>query len=302
MSRKSGKIAIGFAILAAIAFVIGFHPSRPLYMKQSPIDVIAPDRTKLRATLSWPRWKSRPRAAMVLVHGSGRLARIHLIGDVRRLVWEGYAVLAYDKRGVGESGGRYPEFSHGGAEAALRVLAGDAAAALARMRIVPNLDPDSIGFFGASQAGWIIPLVARTLDRPPRFQIILSGPAVSTGVEHFYSDLTGDGSRAPVVTDPTEIRRLLRNFDGETGYDPLPDLLAIRVPCLWLLGDRDLSVPTFATAEVLEDLPAEVAAYHTVIRFPEAGHDLRDVRTGKPVEVWEHTNAWLRKVGVTPPR
>lgn len=302
MSRKSGKVAILFAILAAIAFVIGFHPSRPLYMKRIPIDVIALDGTKLRATLYWPRWTSTPRASMVLVHGSGRLARIHLIGDVRRLVWEGYAVLAYDKRGVGESGGRYPEFSNGGAEAALRVLAGDAAAALARMRKVPNIDPDSIGFFGASQAGWIIPLAARILDRPPRFHIILSGPAVSTGIEHFYSDLTGDGSREPVVTDPTEIGRLLRNFDGETGYDPLPDLQEIRVPCLWLLGDRDLSVPTFATAEVLAGLPAEVAAYHTVIRFPEAGHDLRNVRTGKPVEVWEQTNSWLRKVGVTPPR
>jgi uncharacterized protein len=293
------KVAVGFVAVVVIAGALGFHPTRPLYMRHQALDVVAPDGTVLSATLSLPRWRSKPRAGMVLVHGSGRLTREHLIGDVRRLVWQGFAVLAYDKRGVGESGGEYPTTRAGGAEATLRMLAADAAAALKRLRQVPHIDPATVGYFGASQASWIIPLATESLDPPPRFQIILSGAAVSTGVEQFYSDLTGDGNRPPTVADPKEIERLVNAFDGEPGYDPLPVLSATRVPTLWLLGDKDQSVPVFATTNVLKTLPRDAATYHTVIRFPDAGHDLRDVSTGKPAPVWEAVLSWLRRTGVT---
>ena len=299
MIAKWLKVAVGFAAVVVMAGALGFHPTRPLYMRHQALDVVAPDGTVLSGTLSSPRWRSNPRAGMVLVHGSGRLTRRHLIGDVRRLVWEGFAVLAYDKRGGGESGGEYPRGGGAGAEATLRILAADAAAALERLRQVPDIDPATVGYFGASQASWIIPLATESLEPPPRFQIILSGAAVSTGVEQFYSDLTGDGNRPPAVADPKEIERLVSAFDGEPGYDPLPVLSATRVPTLWLLGDQDQSVPVFATANVLKTLPRDAAAYHTVIRFPDAGHDLRNVSTGKPAPVWDAVLSWLRKTGVT---
>jgi hypothetical protein len=161
-----------------------------------------------------------------------------------------------------------------------------------------------VGFFGASQASWIIPLATESLDQKPRFQVILSGAAVSTGVEQFYSDLTGDGHRPPEVADREEIERLVSAFDGEPGYDPLPILTAMRVPTLWLLGDRDQSVPVFATAKALKALPPDAAAWHTVIRFPDADHSLRDVNTGKPAHVWSTMLSWMETIGVTslPPR
>ena len=300
MISRRLKIVAGFVGIAVTAGVAVFHPSRPLYMRHRVLDVVAPDGVILGATLSLPRWRSAPFPGMVVVHGSGRLAREHLVGDVRQLVWEGFAVLAYDKRGVGESGGEYPtDWGTGGAEATLRILAADAAAALSSMREEPGIDPARLGFFGASQASWIIPLATGALDPPPRFQVILSGAAVSTGVEQFYSDLTGDGHRPPQVADREEVVRLVSAFDVEPGYDPLPALLATRVPTLWLLGDRDLSVPVFATVDVLEALPAEVAACHTVIRFPDADHSLRDVNTGKPVRVWSAVLSWMATMGVT---
>ena len=301
MIAKRLKVTVGVAAVIVMAGALGFHPTRPLYMRHQALDVVARDGTVLSATLSLPRWRSKPRAGMVLVHGSGRLTREHLVGDVRRLVWEGFAVLAYDKRGVGKSGGEYPRTWGAGAEATLRILAADAAAALERLRQVPDIDPDTVGYFGASQASWIIPLAARSLNPPPRFQIILSGAAVSTGVEQFYSDLMGDGNRPPAVADPKDIERLVSAFDGEPGYDPLPVLSATRVPTLWLLGDQDQSVPVFATANVLKSLPRDAAAYHTMIRFPDAGHDLRYVNTGKPAPVWDAVLSWLQKTGVTSP-
>lgn len=295
------KIVIGASavvVLVAVG-VICFHPDRILYMRQQRLELIAPDGTHLRGTLSMPRWRNGPFPGVVVVHGSGRLAREHVRGDVRQLVWEGFAVLSYDKRGVGESGGEYPRAWGPSAEATLRQLAGDAAAAVAQLRQHSEVDPTSVGLFGASQASWIIPLAAQMVDPAPRFQVILSGAAVSTGVEQFYSDLTGDGSRAPQVQDPKEIERLVLRFDGEVGFDPRSAIAAMRGPTLWILGDRDQSVPVFATVMVLESLHPDVAARHTVVRFPNAGHDLRDVTSGESVPIWDAMREWMGKVGVT---
>ena len=145
----------------------------------------------------------------------------------------------------------------------------------------------------------IIALASESLQPPPRFQVILSGAAVSTGVEQFYSDLTGDGHRPPQVTDRAEIERRVSAFDGEPGFDPLPRFLATPVPTLWLLGDRDESVPTFASVKALRALPPDTAALHTVVQFPEADHSLRDVKTGEPVAVWPAALTWLERIGVT---
>ena len=299
MIPKWLKVVVGLAAVVVIVGLLCFHPSRPLYMRQKAVQVVAPDGIVLSATLSLPRWRSKPFPGVVLVHGSGPLRREHLIGDMRQLVWEGFAVLAYDKRGAGESGGQYPRNRDtGSAEATLRILAGDAAAALRQLRQEPDIDPKRVGYFGASQASWIIPLATQSLDPPPRFHVILSGAACSTGVEQFYSDLTGDGSRPPTVADPKEIERRVNAFNGEPGFDPFPILSTMRVPTLWLLGDQDQSVPVFATVRVLETLPHEAAAHHTVIRYPDAGHDLRNTNTGKPVPIWDEVVSWLRKVGV----
>ena len=160
------------------------------------------------------------------------------------------------------------------------------------------VDTQRIGFFGASQAGWIIPLAAELTRARPRFKVILSGPAVSTGAEQYYSDLTGDGARAPRVGDRAEVERLTRSFSGRPGFDPLPVLGANRVPTLWLLGGRDLSVPTFASARVLDSIRASGNDSHTVIVYAGADHGLRDAETGRPVPLFDDVMRWLGERGV----
>ena len=53
------------------------------------------------------RWPG-PHAAAVFVQGSGETKRAYLPDLQAQLLRHGVAVLAYDKRGVGQSGGRYP--------------------------------------------------------------------------------------------------------------------------------------------------------------------------------------------------
>ena len=290
--------AVGASALAAL--VLTFHPSRPLYMRHEAVEFAAADGVVLRGTLSTPRWRRPPFPAVVMVHGSGRVAREHLVGDRRRLVWLGFAVLAYDKRGVGASSGVYEQRGGDGAETTLRRLAADAARAFDALAENPAIDAERLGFFGASQAGWVIPLAAELTRRPPRFNVILSGPAVSTGVELYYSDLTGDGIRTPRLTDRAEVERLTSTFSGRPGFDPFPVLAQTRIPTLWLLGERDESVPTFASTRVLDAIRRAGNDNHTAFVYAGADHGLRDRTTEKPAPVFDDMMRWLGDRGVLP--
>jgi hypothetical protein len=69
----------------------------------------------------------------------------------------GFAVLTYDKRGVGASTGTYVRAA---TDANLRALAGDALAGVDWLRRRPDIDAARIGLSGGSQAGWAIAIAA----------------------------------------------------------------------------------------------------------------------------------------------
>ncbi len=291
--------SVAAALLVAVgAGLLAFHPSRPLYMQQRPVALRAPDGVVLHGTLSRPRWRRTEVPGMVIVHGSGPLTRDDVRGDMRALVRMGFAVLAYDKRGAGRSEGVFLRQWGDSAAAVLTQLAGDAAVALDSLRAAAGVDTARLGFFGASQAGWIIPLAAERAKHRPRFQILLASPAVSTGVEQHYSDLSGDGSRPALVADRRDLEARVLAYAGTRGYDPAPVLARSTVPTLWLLGDRDSSVPTFASRRVLDSLSRVGVSIHTVVSFPNADHFLRDADGGPQPPVWNEMMSWLHVQGV----
>lgn len=292
MTRR-GRLATA-ALLGLGMLVLVFHPSRPLYMRQRAVALVADDGVVLRGTLSQPRWRRPGVPGVVIVHGSGPLTRDDVRGDARALVRLGFAVLAYDKRGAGQSEGVFLRQWGDSAGAVLARLAADAAVALDSLRAAPGVDAARVGFFGASQAGWIIPLAAERTAARPRFHVLLASPAVSTGVEQHYSDLSGDGSRPAQVADRRVLEARVLAYRGPPGYDPIPVLARSQVPTLWLLGDRDQSVPTFASARILDSLALVGVSAHTVVRFPNADHFLRDADGGAQPPVFPEMMAWLR--------
>ena len=198
-------------------------------------------------------------------------------------------MLTYDKRGVGESSGRFEEVRTASSEEDLRTLATDARACLDFLVRHPRVDPRRVGFFGASQAGWIIPL-ASDGRADVAFNIILAGAATSYGLEMYYSPLTGDGVRPSQGLSVEEIERRLQTYSGPTGFDPLPVLARMKVP-------RDLSIPAERSVETLEKLRRQDVPI-TFKVYPNGNHSLEDVSTGARLPYWEDVVQWLAKQGV----
>jgi dienelactone hydrolase len=221
-----------------------------------------------------------PYPAMVVLHGSERGTR----DDFGRqqlsafLASQGFAALTYDKRGVGDSGGRYSESA---AEANLSLLAQDALAGVGYLKGLPAIDAAHIGLIGPSQAGWSIPLAARSAD--VAFFVVLSGPLVSAGVEGAYSGYTNDGESAS-QRSAEEISRLLADVTP-SGFDPVPVVQGLAQPGLWLWGGQDQSVPVPESASALDRLIAAGKANFSYHIFAGADHNLQQTSQGRFAEI-----------------
>ena len=97
-----------------------------------------------------------PFAAVVMVHGSGDAPGTEWFYNGDFFVANGFAVLAYDKRGTGRSEGKFTfDFQQ---------LADDAGAAAGYLAGHPEIDAERIGLSGYSQGGWVAPLAASRHD------------------------------------------------------------------------------------------------------------------------------------------
>ena len=130
----------------------------------------------LHGTFSVPHGKG-PFPAVVLVAGSGPQDRDENVFNHKlflvladHLARQGMAVLRYDKRGVGKSGGVYQG-------ATTLDFASDTEAAVRFLRTRTDVDQRNIGIVGHSEGGLIAPLVAAS-DPKVAFVVLLAAPGV----------------------------------------------------------------------------------------------------------------------------
>lgn len=128
---------------------------------------------KLAGTLFIPESKTKS-PAIVITHGSESDSRKFRNYRMRAADFasRGIAALIYDKRGVGDSTGKYVETPD------LRVPAGDVLAAVEFLKNRGEIDAKKIGVMGTSQGGWVAPLAA-SLSDDIAFVVSISGPGVS---------------------------------------------------------------------------------------------------------------------------
>ncbi|MGO4708923.1 alpha/beta hydrolase family protein [Chryseobacterium sp. 2TAF14] len=127
----------------------------------------------LSGLLFKPKKTDQPVAYVVLVHRSGWEDRetpwYHSLAYI--LASRGIGVLLYDKRGTGKSTGNF-------SQADFNDLSDDAASAFNYLKTRNDLNYSKIGFLGASQGGWLVPMAANKVS-DPGFAILVVGPAVS---------------------------------------------------------------------------------------------------------------------------
>ena len=283
---------------------------------------------QLSGTLSLPNGEG-PFPAVVLVSGTGRNTRDEdvwghkvflVLADA--LNRQGFAVLRYDKRGVGGSSGDYDA-------ATTADFASDAEAAVAWLKNQAEIDASRVGVLGHSEGGIIAPAVAAA-DKSVAFVVMIAGPCIrgdklfvlqsamtakAYGApedyiarrkifdQELYSAILSapsesaavDRAKAHVaqgvadkIVDAQEAETLAK--DGTTpweryflAYDPAPTLARLTVPVLALNGSLDVQVPA------KENLVAAREALKknpkgTAMELAGMNHLLQDAKTGAPSE------------------
>ena len=156
------------------------------------------DGTTLTGTLYKPPGDTKRHPATVMLHGSGPQDRdgyasiIAVLAD--ELAASGRVVLAFDKRGSGQSGGD-------GDRASFSILAADARAGMDFLASRPEVDRTRIGFAGSSQAGWVAArAIADGASPADVFLLGAAGAALMVAEQNLYN---------------TEVRMRCQGIGGE---------------------------------------------------------------------------------------
>ncbi|MFG6178463.1 alpha/beta hydrolase family protein [Halomonas sp. THAF12] len=236
---------------------------------------------------------------ILTVHGDGPLDREAF--GYYPLIWEllrarGYAVLSWDKPGIGDSTGNW---LHQSMEDRQREVL--AAIDYVKQRFEPQ--PVSIGLLGFSQAGWVVPAVA---SQSPSVDFAIGvGFAINWIEQGWYLTLARmqaqgaseseiEEARAQYVSDmaflatlPSYEAYLAWLGDNEEGMsrdrfgfvlknfraDAMEDYRKLRKPLLMLLGEDDLNVDIADTRDRLASLAPNHANIRTEV-LPDATHSL----------------------------
>ena len=241
-----------------------------------------------------------PFPAVVFIHGSGESDRdsFWYLYQAHILVSSGIAVLLPDKRGCGKSEGIWHTMN-------FETLAEDAVAGLRLLSQVTSVDSTRLGLVGFSQGGWIAPIAAQQ-SALAKFVVDVSGGAVTPNrqiAHEVEQDMVQAGVPSPVIdiVHSLYVRRAKKRFpefwekNGE--FDPLPLWRQLRVPLLFIYGekDEDDNTPVKESVSNLEILRAEKTKTLDIKVYKESGHALGDPATGWiRQEYLDNLVAWIK--------
>ena len=250
--------------------------------------IIPSEDVELLAAYYLPKDTSKIKGAMVICHGSAQSDHEDVSYYTNLAIKMEMAVLAYDKRGAGLSTGVYESFTVGRSNEWFNLLSIDLENCYRWLSTRPELKDKKIGFFGGSQAGWIMPLAASRLEGID-FIISGEGTTVSAGEENYFSQLTGDGDEIGQHTIQ-QADLALKSWNGVKGFDPRDILENLQVPTLWIFGTNDPVIPVDASIRTLEKINNP---NFDLLILENGDHNFMNTETGKRYELVEELKSWL---------
>ena len=262
----------------------------------------------LAGTLTLPTARTGRVPAVVTITGSGPQDRdeyIPLVPGYRpfrqladTLGRHGIAVLRYDDRGTGESGGTF-------AGSTSADFASDVASAVRWLRARPEIDPARIFLVGHSEGGLIAPMVAADDPRLAGI-VLLAGPARNGldiikfqqrfAIEH-DSSLTSAARRDSAITAAnTAVNDMARQDKWMAfffTYDPIPTAKRVKVPTFIVQGGTDQQVTPEQADMLAAALKAGGNTNVSVRVFPERNHLFLPDASGNPANYTKITNGHI---------
>ena len=166
---------------------------------------------RLAGTVTVPA-KAGRHPAVVLIHGCCGIIPTRDFGYWSAyLAHHGFAVLAFDRRGGGRSGGDFQTASYS-------ELANDVLAGVDLLAARPDIDAQRIGLYGMSNGGYVAPLAAARARGRVAFVAVRSGSARPVGGNIDYevgNDLRSAGFDEPSISTAVSLRRRVTDFVTE---------------------------------------------------------------------------------------
>jgi pimeloyl-ACP methyl ester carboxylesterase len=275
----------------------------------------------LAGTITRPSGASGPLPAVVLVGGSGPTDRdetvfgIPVFGHLAKgLVDAGFTVVRYDKRGVGQSGGRAESVT-------LNDYAEDARAVVRWLERHKDVDRNRIAVVGHSEGAAVAMILATREDRV-KAAVLVAGPG-TTGAElvleqqrHQLDLMKADPSeRAAKIALQEQIHAAVLKGTGWDGvpdgvrkvadtpwfqsllsFDPARVMKDVDQPLLIVQGELDVQVPPHHADKLLALAQARKRKVDAqLLKVPGVNHLLVPAKTG---EVSEYAS--LSGAGVAP--
>jgi len=200
---------------------------------------------------------------------------------------EGYGILYFDKRGIGDSEGRWQRSNIYG-------RADDTKAAIDYLKTLNSVDPERIGVFGHSQGGWVAQVVGSLYRNDVKVIASIAGPVSNTELHLtniYNSDYLCEGEIEEMAFEQASkkaksdinwvsvfpLKKAWRHLKEIAEFDPSSDLKRITDPALFVFGSNDRMVyPGWALTSLNETFVDGVPDNFTLSVIPGANHDLKD--------------------------
>ena len=289
-------------------FYLKRRPAQALPYKEEDVTFQSGGVT-LNGTLRVPLTKGKHPAVLLLV-GSGPVARDGEWFYADHFARNGIATLVYDKRGTGSSGGDYRDES-------LNDEAADALAGIHYLQSRKEINANRVGLYGRSHGGIVAPLAA-SLSSDIAFIINVSGAGVPPYQQVTYqaeAQMRRDGFSETEITEAvayinlkwdvartggegwdklqaatqnardkrwldraqpaTKLEDIVPSWKLQMAYNPMPALEKVRCPVLAVFGELDTLTPVAeTTANYQKGLGKAGNKDVTIKVFPNADHAL----------------------------